>query len=163
MVFTIVVRELLFSGDIFLGHDENPSPAIDRLAVRSAGVIDVASGIVAWASIDIETTVDTENIPIIAGTPFACRDTLTDVFDNGRTLLNRDGHKQPQTAPGTPDMNAVYHSIAHKKFKKKLPGTGQYFRKFSIAEVLKTIKRQNLYPSLFEHAMLATWGQAYGK
>lgn len=102
-----MIEEFLLSGDIFLGYDENPSPAIDRLAVRPAGVIDVASRIVARAPIDVETAVDAENIPVITGIPFTDRDTLTDVFDNGRALLDGDGDEQSQAAPGTPDVNIL--------------------------------------------------------
>jgi hypothetical protein len=118
VIFTIMIRELFIGFDVLLGDNKNTPASVDRLAIRTTGMVDIASHIISRTAIDIEAAADTENITIIPRIPFVCRDTLTDIFDDCLTFLDRSRREKPEPAPGAPDLREAGCLFFHKHIIK---------------------------------------------
>ncbi len=99
MVFTVVIGDFFASLDISLGHDKHPPTPVERLAIGTAGVIGIAGGIVTWTAIDVPLGIHVEHIAVVALIADGGRDAFTDIFDDGRPLLDRGEREEPE--PGT--------------------------------------------------------------
>jgi hypothetical protein len=88
--------ELLAYLDILLRDDEDATATIDCLAIRSARMIDIASGVPSWAAIDVPLAIHIENIQIAHG--ILGWDTLANVLDDRRPLLDINISIQSETS-----------------------------------------------------------------
>ncbi len=96
MILAVVVGNFFTNLDIFLGDDKDPTATVDRLSIRTAGVIGIARRIVARAAIDIPFGIHIEHIAVIPLVTLTRRDAFTDIFDDGRPLLYRRQSKETQ-------------------------------------------------------------------
>lgn len=93
VVFTIVIGDFLPLLDILLGNNINPSSSIDSLGIGSARMIGIASRIVTRAAVDIPFGIDVKHVTVVPLVTDTGRDTLTDVFNNSRSLGDRSQSK----------------------------------------------------------------------
>ncbi len=97
----VIVVEFLSRLDVLFCHHKNLVAVYLYLAVRVAGVVDVARGVGAHRAVDSFVFIYLKKIFAAAGELFAWFKRAAAVLDNASTFFDRGMRKKPQTSFGT--------------------------------------------------------------
>ena len=93
----VVVGDFFSLLDVPLGHDKDSTATIEGFAVRPAGVVGIARGVVARTAVDVPAGIHVKHVAVVPLIPHRGRDPFADVLDNGRPLLDRGDGKEAET------------------------------------------------------------------